>query len=235
MRTPLVTLVCISMVIGCASSETEDSSNVNQDRIFQLHTANFDAVNGEFKWTASFTLGGATGTTLELVNGSSVTVNNQTMEKLTTGVSGTFYIRKEQTKISTEPQTFQWKDTSGKAFNNSISLNTVAFPSDFKSSFSKSQDITIAWAGDKLSGTYDWISLEIKAKANNELAIKRINDSGATSISVSAKDLAKLGVGDIELQLSRYSGWIDLKEATSVGGSIGYNYYSDKKTAILTE
>lgn len=114
-----------ALLASCASTETADSSTVKQTEIYPSYDIKYDAADGNLRATASFRFGGASGTTMRLVDPSKVTYNGKDMEKQNNFLSGTYYSYSIAGYESTH--TFEYTDNDGKKYKNTIALEPCKF------------------------------------------------------------------------------------------------------------
>lgn len=108
---------------ACASSDTAESSTVKQSEIYQNYLVEYD--EGLIQVTATFRFGGATGTTLSLTPPSRVTYNGLPLTPSKVMFAGTGY--RFTGDLYQPTVAFEFTDTAGKTYNNSIGLNALEF------------------------------------------------------------------------------------------------------------
>jgi hypothetical protein len=126
MKTKLFVLLLLAAAIlfsACASRDTAESSTVQQTEIFQDYLADWS--DGQFTVTATFRFGGPTGTTLKLTPPSRVAYNGIDLPASKGALTGTIY---RFTSSTYQPNlSFEFRDTAGKPYLNSIDLVPVEF------------------------------------------------------------------------------------------------------------
>jgi hypothetical protein len=220
------------MMTACGSSETEESTNVEQERIYQDYSVIYDEEKGEMTYSATFLFGGPTGTTLELVDDSRVSVNGAKMHKISSNHTGTFYQIKEKADFSNKVNTFIYKDNDGKEFKNKIAPNLVQIPADIDPRISKSKGKTITWQGEALKS--EIMYLDVRSKVDSFYAYESESTDKSTFIELTPEALKDVPLGDAGVQLRRSSKYVKINEAADVGGSISFSYYS-KTVDMLIE
>lgn len=122
----IVFLVFLFGVLGCASVETIESTKVSPSEIYQEYT-----IRGNKKNTfasATFRVGGATGSTVDLDAPSKVAHNGNEMSESGPGLlKGTTYNTNTSEFISKHK--FSYTDASGKVWTNEISLEGLEMTS----------------------------------------------------------------------------------------------------------
>lgn len=117
-----VFLIFLLMILGCASTETVESTKVAPTEIYQSYliraTKNSTGVN------VTFRVGGPTGSTVDLDAPSNVSHNGKEMTESAPGfLKGTDYHGSANQFVSHHK--FSYKDASGKVWENEISLDAL--------------------------------------------------------------------------------------------------------------
>lgn len=121
----LLPVVTVGFLSACRSTDTAESSTVAQTEIYQDYVLDFE--NGQATATATFRFGGPTGTTLSLTSPSRVTYNGIPLSPGKVLFAGTVY-RFTGTEYPINA-TFEFTDTAGKTYTNSMALAPVEFTS----------------------------------------------------------------------------------------------------------
>jgi hypothetical protein len=205
---------------GCA----EDSSTVDQTRIYTIYEVFYDGNEDKTYARATFRFGNALGTLLRLSAGASVSFDGDAMSYQPAG-----YYEKAYDGAKTGG-TFVYEDLDGNTYTNSVAgIKPIAFPGD-PISLSKSSDYALAWVGDPLGpngASVENVGLLVGPKLFLEL------DLGATAISVNGSQLASLNNGPAIAVMDRY--FIrELAERTDAGGSITGKYRALNKSVEVT-
>lgn len=225
--------ITLSTFISCGSSETEDSDFVNQSRVYQGLSVDYDDEAKKLSWNAKFTFSGATGTTLELVDSSKVYVNDQRLQKTTSKLDGTFYRLSKQSKGGDSSHQFTYIDNEGTTYRNSIAMNSIDYPANLPASFSKKNDLSVKWIGHPLED--ETVVLELRNTDEDKLVRVFQANNLATKIIVRTADLKELPAGNIEMKLIRNSWRNDLTESGAVGRYISATYTSKKRILKLED
>ncbi|TAE62084.1 MAG: hypothetical protein EAZ89_00055 [Bacteroidetes bacterium] len=217
---PLVVALTV-LFSACA----EESSTVDQTRIYTIYEVFHDANEGKTYARATFRFGNALGTLLRLSTGASVTFNGDAMAYQPAG-----YYEKAYEGVLTGG-TFVYDDLDGNTYTNSVSgIKPIAFPAD-SISLSKSADYELTWVGDPLGPngpSTENVGLLVSAKLFLEL------DANATSVKVNSSQLASLTNGPAIAVMDRY--FIrELAEKTDAGGSITGKYRALNKAVQITD
>jgi hypothetical protein len=220
----LLSLALVGLfTLSACSIETERCSDVNQDRIYQLLSALYDAETDETSATAKFTFGGFSGTTLELVDNCEVEHDSISLSKQT--FLGTSYTGSKDGQVNTH--TFTFTDNQGRTYSNSGTIQATAFNSP-PSSISKASGATIAFTGGALEELESvTLSITREVTENGATSVQLVSttedDEGATSVTLSASTLTDLSKGTAKMELRRTIA-TDVTEGTDVGGSVQMHY-----------
>lgn len=122
----LVLLVFLFGMLGCASTETVESTKVSPSEIYQDYTIR-GSKNNTFA-SATFRVGGSTGSTVDLDAPSKVEHNGTTLNESGPGfLKGTTYNATVSEFVPNHKFTFT--DANGKVWTNEISLNALELTS----------------------------------------------------------------------------------------------------------
>lgn len=120
----LALILCAALFLSaCASSDTAESSTVQQSEIYQDYLIEYN--EGLIHVTATFRFGGATGTTLSLTPPSRVMYNGLPLTPGKVMFTGTGY--RFMGDLYQPNVAFEFTDTAGKTYTNSIGLNPLEF------------------------------------------------------------------------------------------------------------
>ena len=116
-----ITMKCVLSLFAIAlfltSCVTEDSSSVDQSRIWTNYTIEYNAAENLTKATAQFRFGNSVGTVLELSDPAEVSANGQDL------IFNNVLARYSYDFVGLlEPVAFSYTDTEGNVFNNSVNV-----------------------------------------------------------------------------------------------------------------
>ncbi|MDX1908103.1 MAG: hypothetical protein SF053_13790 [Bacteroidia bacterium] len=208
------------MAQGCA----EESSTVDQSRIYTIYEVFYDANEDKSYARATFRFGNALGTLLRLSANATVTFDGDLMTYQPAG-----YYEKAYSGFKTGG-TFVYEDLDGNTYTNSVAgIKPIAFPSQALS-LSKAADTPLAWTGDPLGPNGSAVeNAGLLVGPKLFLAL----DLNATSILVNGSRLADLTNGPAIAIMDRY--FIrELSEKTDAGGSITGKYRALNKSVEVT-
>ncbi|TND00375.1 MAG: hypothetical protein FD123_4371 [Bacteroidetes bacterium] len=214
---------------GCASNETAESSAVKQSEICQTYYVSWVGEMQQYRASATFRFGGATGTTLHLSSPSEVKFNGQKMNEEKMLFGGATY--GFESKSYSETSTFEFMDTDKKKYTNSFSFAGIDFKENPQKISSKSafeieltRDITTA----------DQVKLHVQDTLNAFSAdIKTGTASAEVRYDAASKKLVIQPsffrtMADVPLTLWLEASFTDrtLKESADKGGTISFSYTS---------
>jgi len=189
------TLLIGSMLILLLSCAKEESENVNQDSIYTIYKLDYDTGTDKTTAHATFRFGGATGTLLDLNEPAISTFNgNELFYNSITGVH-----EKEYAGLITSG-TFVYKDLDDNTFTNTVTMDTISFPS--VDTISSGTAFTFQWEGNPI-GANETAILTIDGTQAENFEVFSILTVGATEIVLSADKLQNLGIGNASCTLKR--------------------------------
>lgn len=220
------------IVVGCAQVP---SSSVNQSDVYTSYSANYDDTSKSLTATATFFVGGGTGTYVALDGGSSVYFNS-TLLTSSTDLANQIDYENTWKNLFPSPAgstySFVYTDNNGKVYTNTISipiLPQVQYPS---TTVCASTGIPVNWATTTPVGS-DTLSFVLNRQDGSGGGSQEIYDlsSQATSgnYTIVATTFQELGAGSYQVQLCRGNN-PQLQSAPAAGGGIS----ATSCTAITT-
>lgn len=209
-----------SLFQSCAN---EDSSGVNQDRIYAEYELYYDKNTDKTYASAIFRFGHASGTQLELTAPSEVTFNGDVIP-----FDGTFsYYRKEYAGLVTSG-TFVFTDTDGHTFTNTVgSTRTIAFPAGLDT-IHNSGSFTLAWVGDSVVAN-ERVDVWMDGPLQNNAEFFTQYLVNTNSIVLAANQLQQLGTGSTTCTMERI--WEEnAVGVTGAGGKVRVKYKALNQT-----
>lgn len=203
-----------TLITSCAN---EDSTDVNQDRIYAEYELFYDANTDKTYASAIFRFGNATGTQLELTAPSEVKFNGDVIP-----FDATFsYYRKEYAGRITAG-TFVFTNTDGVSFTNAVaSTRTIAFPANMDT-IHNTNSYTFVWIGDSIVAN-ERADLWMDGPLQNNAEYFTQYLVNTNSIVLPANRLQALGVGTTNCTLERIQE-DTATGVTSAGGKIRLKY-----------
>lgn len=212
----------VLMLFSCSR---EDSSTVDQDRIFTEYELFYNANEDKTFARATFKFSNITGTKLELSQPSEVRFNG---DVLTFNPVFAYY-EKEYAGLL-ENGTFEWNDTNGEIYKNTIEIHPINYP-DTIDIIKRSQSFELEWEGDALQ-LLELVTVTINGENEFDAQIFTTNDVNSQSIILSKAKLEKIGTGPGTLFMDR--SYLPLiQESTSAGGILLGRYRPVNKEVVL--
>jgi hypothetical protein len=209
-----------TFIQSCAN---EDSTNVNQDRIYAEYELYYDANTDKTYASAIFRFGHASGTQLELIAPSQVTFNGDIIP-----FDATFsYYRKEYAGKITSG-TFVFNDADGNSFTNAVSTDrTIAFPANMDT-IHNANSYTLTWVGDSIVQN-ERVDLWMDGPLQNNAEYFMGYVENTNSVILAANKLQNLGIGSTLCTMERI--WEDTAiGVTSAGGKVRVKYKALNRT-----
>lgn len=210
-------IVVLFIAVTFTSCANEDSSGVNQDRIYAEYELFYDANTDKTYASAIFRFGHASGTQLELTAPSEVKFNGDVIP-----FDGTFsYYRKEYAgRITTG--TFVFTDTDGNSFTNTVSsTRTIAFPAGLDTIHNTSS-YSLTWIGDSIVQD-ERVDVWMDGPLQNNAEFFTQYLVNTNSIVLAANKLQALGLGTTTCTMERI--WEqNAVGVTGAGGKVRTKY-----------
>ncbi len=212
-----------ALLIGFAlfnsACNREDSSSVEQDRIWQLHEIAYDAETDKTIARSSFKFSNAFGTALELVDNASAEFNNDLLDWKPVLA----HYEREYAGV-VDSGTFVYNDLDGNTFTNVINpINPIAFSStQINDTIFKSAAYELFWDGIPLEEN-EYVILTVNGDNEGDARIVTQTDIGASSIIIGTDKLEALPEGMARIEMERVI-LLDLDEGNDVGGNIQGKY-----------
>ncbi len=210
------------------SCQTEDSADVNQDKIYQDYELFYNSNTDKTEVVARFRFGSPTGTLLELKEPASVTFDGETIP-FKVGYAG------HQMEFSGQLNggTFLYTNVDGETFENTVpAYESIDFPNGI-TSVSKSEALTINWDGTPLSEDQA-VGLFIGSWKWGEDALVLEGGSGTSGIVVGTDKLSNVAEGSSTFYMDRLTE-INVQEGTEEGGKIRGKYRAKNIDVTITE
>lgn len=225
----LFILPCIAFFI-LSSCEKEDSSDVNQEKIWTSYEMFYDQNQDKTVAVARFKFGGPTGTILELTDstGANVTFNG---DELTYNGFYSGHIKEYAGRLA--PGTFYYTNTEGNTFVNEVpAVDSIAFPQSFDT-IKKSTSQTLDWIGSDLAANQK-VGVFVGSWTYGEDALFIATQEGVGEIVFGVNDMSGLANGNSTVYMDRET-VVALDEGTSEGGEIKYKYRAQNASVEVIE
>jgi hypothetical protein len=224
---------------GCRSSDTAESSTVAQTEIFQDYVLEYE--NGRVTATATFRFGGPTGTTLSLTSPSRVTYNGIPLSSSKILFAGTVYrFTGAEYPLSA---TFEFTDTAGKTYTNSIGLAPVEFNPPPPNATRSARLLLPVTRVVKDENTTVELTITDAAGADHSSAVKDGRgvvgfrssvyfDESQSAVAIEPDFLKEIPAGAVKISL-RAEKTQKPAQSTHLGGSISARYHTKPITLTL--
>lgn len=219
MRKPffLVLIALFSLATTLNSCQKEDSSDVNQDKIYAAYELFYNANTDKTVAIVRLRFGSPTGTLLEATNPASVIFNGDTLP-----YSAIYSGHAKEYAGMVTSGTFVYTNVNGDVFSNSTpAMTTFSHPSGFDT-IVKSQANTYTWVGNSLSAE-ERVELFLGTWTWGQDAIFYATGNGATNIVMGTNQLAGVAEGGSTLYGDRVHE-VAATQVTSEGGVIRTRY-----------
>ncbi|MCB0683851.1 MAG: hypothetical protein KDC32_23540 [Saprospiraceae bacterium] len=225
MRTFLFLSLFATLLLSLNSCVRESSDSVDQDRIFTDYELYYNANEDKTYARATFRFSNALGTKLELAAPSEVTFDG---DLLTFNQALAYY---EKTLAGfVQSGVFEWKDTEGNVFTNTISINEIGYPVELDT-IVRSGSYDLIWTGDPL-GDHENVTLTANGENEADAQLFFTNDTGAQNIVLGKDKLEKIGAGPGTLFMDRrYQP--ALSQATGAGGLLTGRYRPENAEVVF--
>ncbi len=220
MRNVIVILLALATlaITGCGSSE--DSGDVNQDKIYTDYEVFYNANEDKTHVIARFRFGHALGTILELTDASGASVTYSGAALAYSKLWGGHH--KEYAGNTVAGGTFVYTNTDGVQFTNTVPAGTsIGFPSGFDT-IDKNNAQTLAWDGSFLAAN-DQVGIFVGSSEWGDDALFWTDADGAIDIVFGVNQMQNLALGTATVYMDRWNA-VDVTEGTSEGGRMRYKY-----------
>jgi hypothetical protein len=225
-------VVCGIVLFGMShlltSCANEDSTDVNQDRIYAEYELSYDKNQDKTFASAIFRFGNPTGTQLELTAPSQVTFNGDIIP-----FDQTFsYYRKEYAGNVTGG-TFVFTDADGLTFTNTVSsTRTIAFPV-VMDTIHNSGSYTLQWIGDSVVAN-ERVDVWLDGPQQNNAEYFTQYLVNTNNVILAANQLQALGIGSTNCTMERI--WEQTATGvTGAGGKVRVKYKALNRTVQVAQ
>jgi len=233
----LIALCSLLSLTGCGSNATVDSTDVNEEKIFQTYSIDFDVATKKIHAFAQFTLGNSSGTTIRLTDPSVAKLDGTAMtlkdgDKASINIFGTYYTAEATGDKPNDSYAFSWTRTDGKEFKNTlVPATSVAITSPAADAeITGANDLEVTFDGIASSTENGDVSVTVSSTVSPVPTGKTgsataFATSGANKVTIPAKDFSKLPAGPAEVLIRRYKTATATEVNEGIGGSL-HSYYS---------
>lgn len=224
----IITLITfLSSLIILSSCRREDSLDANQDRIYTSYELSYDENEDVTTVKVVFRLGGILSSKLKLSDGSNVTFNGQE-------VSYNLFYANYQNEIPgfVDEGTFVFTDLNGLSFTNTVSFNSISFPSEM-GEITKGSDYEIEWLGGAITAN-ESVSISIDGPLETDSHSISESQVGSTSATFTGSKTSDFSTGASILTMTR-SYYTSVLNAPSAGGKISTTYKTSNAGVTVVE
>ncbi|MBP2834051.1 hypothetical protein J8281_17780 [Aquimarina sp. U1-2] len=211
-------LVLFFLMLGAIGCESEDSENVDQDRIYAAYELFYDETENVTYAKTTFSFGNLTGTRLELSEGASIIFNDTAIPF--NNVGG-FYELKLAGLVNSG--TFLYTDLDGEVFSNLITLRAVNFPENIPTILDRSQSYELIWQGASVAEGASSVVATVVPNNIQQTKVFTQSNEDATSVVLGSGVLQDIDPQPGTLILERFD-ITEATETTSAGGLITGRY-----------
>ncbi len=218
------------ILLSITSCQKEDSSDVNQDKIYCDYEIFYNKNEDKTHAVARFKFGSATGTVLELSDSTdaSVTFNGDVLP-----YNAWYNGHHKEYAGQLTSGTFVYTNTEGTVYTNSIPTGEViAFPTGFDT-ITKSVAQTLTWDGTALAADQH-VNFFIGTPTWGEDALFFNGDLGGTDIVLGITQKENLALGAATLVMDRVTA-TDVSEGTSESGRMRYRYRCTNVSGVVED
>lgn len=218
-------VLLVAFVVFFSSCERENSSDVNQDRIFTIYGLVYEANQDVTYARAWFRFGHALGTLLELTQPSYVRFNTENL-----GFQNAFAYYEKRMSGKVASGTFHWEDYDGNKFENAITITSIAFPSAL-TEIEGGKSFELSWEGSPIAED-SYVAVTINGDFEGDGTIIWEKAVGSTSITIPKSELEKLPKNLSATFWLEYGYNPELAQTTGAGGEIYGKYRISKEIMI---
>jgi hypothetical protein len=220
-----ILLLALCGTIFFTACQTEQSADVNQDRIYTQYELYYNAEEDITYARAWFRFGKATGTQLELSSPSQVTFEGETLAFI--DLLG-FY----EKKIAgyKEKGIFKWEDTDGKVFENTIQITPIQMGA-IPDSVVRTAAFDIPWTGNPLA-TDEAVVVWVNGSGEGDAQAALTVEEGTGSIILPLDKVSKIAAGPGKIYLQRRTR-LEIDQKTGAGGELTAVYQPKTKAVVF--
>lgn len=225
---PTYFLMLVLALAGCKSNGPSNSGEVKQSDIYQSYAVRYNEATNETQASAAFRYKDADGNTLALENPSLVTFNGEPMDAQNTAGNAWYEKYFRQVLSNGLECRFEFKDTEGKSYVNSIRFNAVLM-GGVPETIQRGMPLSFTFKTADLNPG-ETITVRLDDSVHSEtLTLNTI--SANNKLVIPANVLNKLD-GKVTMRITRYYK-ANLAQATEKGGSMVFEYVMKPRTFTI--
>ena len=217
MKKLLFAIIGAGLLLG--SCNKEDSSDVNQQKIWTSYEMFYNQNQDKTHAIARFRFGGPTGTLLELTDSTSANVTYNGTEMPYSTLWGGHHL--EFAGLQTGGS-FVYTNNDGDIYTNTVPAgDTIAYEVGFDT-ITKGQAQTFTWQGPALAND-DKVAVFVGSWTWGEDALFYTDANGATNFVMGVTQMQNLALGTSTVYMDR-TNELQVAEGTTEGGTISFKY-----------
>lgn len=232
-RHALVALLVLAALLSLGGCTTEQSADVNQQRIWTSYELEYDANSDVTTAKASFRFGSSLGTPLELTNPSEVRFNGDRLARV--AQPGTGLVTYERTYAGlVSSGTFRFVDVEGEAYSNTAAARPVEFPAAL-GPIDNDASYAFDWVGSALAANEQvQVTLWRLSGGTASLAVFPQSQDGARGVIMDALQLRNVAPGAVSLRMERT--WTTTPTRTpDAGGRLQVKWVAREKAVEIVD
>lgn len=189
----------------CGACARDNSSNVNQQRVYTHYSLNYDMSSSKVEGVSRFNFGGSTGTYLQLDGNSNVTFNGEKMDMVNGAFNDVYYTKTVSASAPAGTREFVmvYTDNNGKTFENKFLIVNLTLTSSPATAVI-SNGYEIAWSSPSVNEESE-IQVTFTKNENTSIsAYQKVPSKIASgTMLVSPEKLRELGAGTSSVKVCR--------------------------------
>ena len=222
-------LLLIFTIIYSGCPDPVESTDVDQTKIYQIYSAEYDAEFLDVISTAEFRMNTSSGSFVKLTGNSYVKLNDQTMSEQNF-LNYLNYVYHLTNSANLNTYKWEYKNGSGTVFTNETNLSTVVITlQNIPDTIHKTQNYTFSW--NKAIAAGETVTLEL-SYSDSVLTSIRSTATGTTSVVISSSTFQQYPSGTIKVKAKK-NDQLNTQQNNPVGGIIKRIYWSTAKTFVM--
>lgn len=235
MKKLAIVSISVLLLSACASTDSSESKNVNQDEIWQSYWVEYNEAQNALTAGATFRFGGSTGTTLQLTEPSKLIFEDTELDftsgVLIKGVIGGTHYNYEGKGAFKGKYTFEYTNNNGKTYINSIAAKPLEIET-IPEILDAAGNNTITFKTPPVTVGED-LSISISKDDGSTVTFDNVTVNG-NNILFNGTALNELGNSDVSVIIKKYKHLDNLQTAEHLGGQISLTYFTRAYKSKIT-